>query len=58
MKIGLIKMHFTKKKSRLYHGNFPCRGKIPLVTMVWIVSRFRLKVETSFTRIEKSVNSD
>ena len=29
--------------SRLYHGNFPCRGRIPVVTMVWVVSRFRLK---------------
>ena len=29
--------------SRLYHGNFPCRRRIPVVTMVWVVSRFRHK---------------
>ena len=37
---------------------FPCRGRIPVVTMVWVVSRIRLKVETSITRSHKSVNSD
>jgi len=26
--------------------------------MVWVVSRFRLKVETSSTRSQKSVNND
>jgi hypothetical protein len=26
--------------------------------MVWVVSRFRLKVETSFTSSHKSINSD
>ena len=44
--------------SRLFHGNFPCRGRIPVVTVVWVVSRFRLKVETSSTRSQKSINSD
>ena len=44
--------------SRLYHGNFPCGGRIPVVTMVWVVSRFRLKVETSSTRSQTSINSD
>ena len=29
--------------SRFYHGNFSLQGKIPVVTMVWVVSRFRLK---------------
>ena len=33
-------------------------GRIPLVTMVWVDSRFRLKVETSATRSQKSNNSD
>ena len=28
---------------RFYHGNFSLQGKIPVVTMVWVVSRFRLK---------------
>jgi len=28
------------------------------VTMVWVVSRFRFKVETSFTRNQKSINND
>ena len=42
--------------SRLYHGNFPW-GVIPVVTMVWVVSIFRLKVETSSTRSQKSINS-
>jgi len=31
---------------------------IPVVTMVWVVSRIRLKVETSITRSQKSINSD
>jgi hypothetical protein len=29
--------------SRFYHGNFPLEGRIPVVTMVWVVSRFKLK---------------
>jgi hypothetical protein len=33
-------------------------GGIPVVTMVWVVSRFRLKVETSSMRSQKSINSD
>ena len=37
---------------------FPCGGRIPVVTMVWVVSRFRLKVETSSTRRQTSINSD
>ena len=44
--------------SRLYHGNFLCGGRIPVVSMVWVVSRFRLKVETSSTRSQISINSD
>jgi hypothetical protein len=24
-------------------GNFPCRRRIPVVTMVWVISRFRIK---------------
>ena len=39
-------------------GIFPCRGRIPLVTMVWVVSKIRLKVETSVTRSHNSINSD
>ena len=39
-------------------GIFPCRGRIPVVTIVWVVSRFRLKVETSVTRSHNSINSD
>ena len=39
-------------------GIFPCRGRIPVVTMVWVVSRIRLKVETSVTRSHNSINSD
>ena len=39
-------------------GIFPCRGRIPLVTMVWEVSRIRLKDETSVTRSHNSINSD
>ena len=31
--------------SRLYHGDFPCGGRIPVVTIVWVVSRFRLIYE-------------
>ena len=42
--------------SRLYHGDFPCGGRIPVVTMVWVVSRIRLKVETSLTRSHTSIN--
>ena len=30
-------------RSRFYHGNFSLQGKIPVVTMVWVVIRFRLK---------------
>ena len=26
-----------------YHGNFSLQGKIPVVTTVWVFSRFRLK---------------
>ena len=43
--------------SRLYHGDFPCCGRIPVVTMVWVVSRIRFKVETSLTRSHTSINS-
>ena len=43
--------------SRLYHGDFPCGGRIPVVTMVWVVSRIRFKVETSLTRSYTSINS-
>ena len=39
-------------------GIFPCRGRIPVVTMVWVVSIIRLKVETSVTRSYNSINSD
>jgi len=39
-------------------GIFPCRGRIPLETMVWVVSRIRFKVETSVTRSHNSINSD
>jgi hypothetical protein len=44
--------------SRLYHGSFSRRGRMPVVTMLWVVSRFSLKVETSFTRSHKSINND
>ena len=43
--------------SRLYHGDFPCEGRIPVVTMVWVVSRIRFKFETSLTRNHTSINS-
>ena len=43
--------------SRLYHGDFPWGGRIPVVTMVWVVSRIRFKVETSLTRSHTSINS-
>ena len=39
-------------------GIFPCRERIPVVTMVWVVSRIRFKVETSVTRSHNSINSD
>ena len=39
-------------------GIFPCGRRIPVVTMVWVVSRIRLKVETSITRSHKSIKSD
>ena len=39
-------------------GFFLVRGRIPVVTMVWVVSRFRLKVETSIKRSHTSINSD
>jgi hypothetical protein len=39
-------------------GIFPVGGGSPVVTMVWVVSRFSLKVETSFTRSHKSINND
>ena len=31
-------------------GIFPCGGRIPVVTMVWVVSRIRLKVEGAITQ--------
>ena len=34
------------------------KAAFPVVIMVWIVSRFRLKVETSSTRSQTSINSD
>ena len=37
---------------------FPCSGRIPVVTMVWVASRIRLKVETSVTRSHNSINSE
>jgi hypothetical protein len=37
---------------------FSLWGRIPVVTMVWVVSRIRLKVEISITRSHKSINSD
>ena len=43
--------------SRLYHGDFPCGGRISVVTMVWVVSRIRFKLETSLTRSHTSINS-
>ena len=43
--------------SRFYHGDFPCGGRIAVVTMVWVVSRIKFKVETSLTRSHKSINS-
>jgi len=39
-------------------GIFLVGGRIPVVTMVWVVSRIRLKVETSITRSHKSFNND
>jgi len=39
-------------------GIFLVGGRIPVVTMVWVVSRFRLKVGTSSTRSQKSINND
>ena len=33
----------SRDDSRFYHGNFSLQGKIPVVTTVWVVSRFRLK---------------
>ena len=39
-------------------GIFPCRGRIPVVTMVWVVSRIKRKVEISVTRSHNSINSD
>jgi len=38
-------------------GIFPCRGRITVLTMVWVVSRIRLKVETSVKRSHSSINS-
>ena len=35
-------------------GIFPCRGRILVVTMVWVVSRVRLKAEASVTRSHNS----
>jgi hypothetical protein len=32
----------------LYHGNFPLRGRIPMVTMVWVLGRFRLRTPLAF----------
>ena len=37
---------------------FSLWGRTPVVTMVCVVSRFRLKVETSATMSQKSINSD
>jgi hypothetical protein len=34
--------------SRFCHGNFPLWGRIPMVTMVWVVSRFRLRTPLVF----------
>ena len=42
---------------RLYHGDFPSGDRIPVVTMVWVGSRIRFKVETSLTRSHTSINS-
>ena len=39
-------------------GIFPYRGRIPVVIMVWVVSRIRLKVETSVTKSYNSINGD
>ena len=39
-------------------GIFPCKGRIPVVTLVWVVSKIRLKVETSVTRSHNSISSD
>ena len=36
---------------------FSLWGRIPVVTMVWVVSRIRFKVETSLTRSHTSINS-
>ena len=38
-------------------GIFLMGGRIPVVTMVWVVSRIRFKVETSLTRSHTSINS-
>ena len=43
--------------SRLYHGDSPCGGRLPVVTMVCVVSRIRFKVETSLTRSHISINN-
>ena len=48
----------TRSRVRFFSSIFPCRGRIPAVTMVWVVSRIRLKVETSVTRSHNSINSD
>ena len=32
----------TGFESRLYRGDFPCEGRIPVVTTVWVVSRLDL----------------
>ena len=36
---------------------FPCGRRIPVVTMVWVVTIIRFKVETSVTRSHTSINS-
>ena len=38
-------------------GIFPCRGRIPVVTMVWVVSRIRLKFETSVSTQSTMIES-
>ena len=39
-------------------GIFLVGGRIPVVTMVWVVSRIKFKVETSITRSHNTINSD
>ena len=37
--------------------DFPCGERIPVVTMVWVVSIIRFKVEISLTRSHTSIKS-